>query len=330
MTDKDALGACPFCGGRAVMRRDSDPGYPCYVTFDHESECVMYAVPTDLFRSFSNEAEAIAAWNRRTPAQPFDAAGVREACLHIVARCEALEDESYNALATDLDNHEAGFHRGQKSTAKALRREFHDLTRALPIPEAPASVEPVVGSGLGTIPDGALDAILGIERDADNDAEFMAVWFQLEARGYLWSESNVNKAHLGWMLARAAPPSPGFGGGDLREAREVIAYSVIEGSAGIRAAEHAKDFQTGNWSDALRSADAVIAALAALPPVKQSAGEALCRLSKFCDEWAKMRQTDDYIHGLHFGEERQADLRASDIRTVVAALSHDQRGGVGE
>ena len=79
MTDKDALGACPFCGGRAVMRRDSDPGYPCYVTFDHESECVMYAVPTDLFRSFSNEAEAIAAWNRRTPAQPFDAAGVREA-----------------------------------------------------------------------------------------------------------------------------------------------------------------------------------------------------------------------------------------------------------
>lgn len=49
----------------------------------------------------------------------------------------------------------------------------------------------------------------------------------------------------------------------LREAREVIAYSVIQGSGGIRAAEHAKDFQTANWSDALRSADAVIAALTA-------------------------------------------------------------------
>jgi hypothetical protein len=63
--------------------------------------------------------------------QAFDTAGVREACAHMVARCEALEDESHNALATDLDNHAAGFHRGQKSTAKALRREFHDLTRTL-------------------------------------------------------------------------------------------------------------------------------------------------------------------------------------------------------
>lgn len=58
--------------------------------------------------------------------------------------------------------------------------------------------------------------------------------------------------------------------------------------------------------------------------------EVLGRLSRFCDEWAKMRQRDDDIHGLHFGEERQAVLRASDIRTVVAALSHDQRGGSGE
>lgn len=59
-------------------------------------------------------------------------------------------------------------------------------------------------------------------------------------------------------------------------------------------------------------------------------GTVMCWLSKFCDEWAKMRHTDDDIHGLHFGEERQANLRASDIRTVVAALSHDQRGGSGE
>ena len=43
--------------------------------------------------------------------------------------------------------------------------------------------------------------------------------------------------------------------------RELIAYNIIHGSAGIRAAEHAKDFKTSNWMDALRSADAVISAI---------------------------------------------------------------------
>ncbi len=46
--------------------------------------------------------------------------------------------------------------------------------------------------------------------------------------------------------------------------RDLIAYNIIQGSAGIRAAEHAKDFQTGNWTDALRSADAVMSALSAI------------------------------------------------------------------
>jgi hypothetical protein len=56
---------CPLCGGMAVMRKDDDPRYPWYVTFEHDADCMLYAIPTDLFRSFATEAEAIAAWNTR-------------------------------------------------------------------------------------------------------------------------------------------------------------------------------------------------------------------------------------------------------------------------
>lgn len=73
----------------------------------------------------------------------------------------------------------------------------------------------------------------------------------------------------------AAPVSPPpVEAGAPRPDRDVIAYSIIEGSAGIRAAEHAKDFQTANWTDALRSADSVIACLAALsqPGSSESGG----------------------------------------------------------
>ena len=62
MTD---LMPCLMCGGEAVVRQDDDPGYPFYITFNHHADCMMYAIPTDLFRSFATEAEAIAAWNQR-------------------------------------------------------------------------------------------------------------------------------------------------------------------------------------------------------------------------------------------------------------------------
>jgi len=42
---------------------------------------------------------------------------------------------------------------------------------------------------------------------------------------------------------------------------EAVAFSIIEGSAGTRAAEHAKEFCTANWEDALRSARAAIPAM---------------------------------------------------------------------
>lgn len=54
---------------------------------------------------------------------------------HMIARCEALEDEASDGIATLEVNgggeHEKGYWRGQKLTAKALRREFADLARAL-------------------------------------------------------------------------------------------------------------------------------------------------------------------------------------------------------
>ena len=49
---------------------------------------------------------------------------------------------------------------------------------------------------------------------------------------------------------RAEAPSQGV---------EKIAYAIIEGSGGKRAAEHAREFVTANWEDAMRSAYAVMA-----------------------------------------------------------------------
>lgn len=70
--ESERLKPCERCGGIAVMRRDDDPRYPFYVTFEHEPACIMYAVPTDLFRSFESEQEAVAAWNRRAYPKPCD------------------------------------------------------------------------------------------------------------------------------------------------------------------------------------------------------------------------------------------------------------------
>ena len=90
MTEK--LEPCPFCSGDAVMRRDDDPGYPFYVTFEHHQYCPMFAVPTDLFPSYSTEAEASAAWNTRpTPAAPED---VLEAMARFVCEWEDADPDA--------------------------------------------------------------------------------------------------------------------------------------------------------------------------------------------------------------------------------------------
>lgn len=83
---------------------------------------------------------------------------------------------------------------------------------------------PTIGSGEGVIPDDVLDRIIDEPSPADDDAAFMTVWLQLEARGYLWSEGNVEKAHLGWLLARALSSVEPAGNG-----REAVENAFIAG-----------------------------------------------------------------------------------------------------
>ncbi len=54
-----------------------------------------------------------------------------EAVATIMARCEVLEDEAADELVKAEGEHAQGYWRGQKRTAKSIRRELHDLTRAL-------------------------------------------------------------------------------------------------------------------------------------------------------------------------------------------------------
>lgn len=59
------LKSCPFCGAAGTMRKDDDPSYPFYATFDHERSCPMYAVPTDLFLSGAIPTDVERLWNQR-------------------------------------------------------------------------------------------------------------------------------------------------------------------------------------------------------------------------------------------------------------------------
>ncbi len=58
-----------------------------------------------------------------------------------------------------------------------------------------------------------------------------------------------------------------------RAAREDIAFRIIEAMKGRAAADHASTFVTGNWTDALKAADAVLSRPATLQ-VPDSAGNA--------------------------------------------------------
>jgi hypothetical protein len=75
----------------------------------------------------------------------------------------------------------------------------------------------------------------------------------------------------------------------------------------------------------MENRDAMLAALST-PAARMLAGEggalaeAVGRISKFCDEWPKIRHTNDDIYGLHFGESREAVLRLSDLKTVLSPL----------
>lgn len=110
--------------------------------------------------------------------------------------------------------------------------------------------------------------------------------------------------------------------------RDVIAYSIIEGSAGIRAAEHAKDFQTANWTDALRSADSVIACLAALSqptPVEAGALD-WRRVAKLAGEFGIRYRTnaafEQFLAAL--SQPGSSESGGEEVRNAAEAIALDQ------
>lgn len=78
---------------------------------------------------------------------------------------------------------------------------------------------------------------------------------------------------------------------------ERVAFAIIEGSAGTRAAEHAKEFQTANWTDALRSARAALAAMQQQAPVADDVRELVAKLRK---PW--------FTHGCEEYQRKAADM----------------------
>jgi len=48
------------------------------------------------------------------------------------------------------------------------------------------------------------DQAVNFDMSPHDDPEFVAAWLKMEERCYLWSEGNIEKAHLGWLMARAA------------------------------------------------------------------------------------------------------------------------------
>lgn len=68
--DSEGLRPCPFCGGDGEICRES-LGYTGYWPRCPNDKCIAFNMEQDgemggVYVSFDTEAEAIAAWNRRT------------------------------------------------------------------------------------------------------------------------------------------------------------------------------------------------------------------------------------------------------------------------
>lgn len=75
----------------------------------------------------------------------------RDAIVTIIGRCEALEDEAADELATDLRDQQAGYWLGQKSTAKSLRNHLADMARPITPSHLTPTPEPQrIGEGSGS------------------------------------------------------------------------------------------------------------------------------------------------------------------------------------
>ena len=310
--DKDgaALLPCPFCEAELSRQNDKDGYFWMHPGFITDESCFLSGQGV-----FPRKADL---WNRRAAlqshGQAFDAAGVREAF-----------DAGFGAACA------AVYVRTGETPPELCDAEFDKawdihVSNSLPIPEAPASVEPVA-----KVPAFATEEM--VEAGLKTGSRYGAT-----AMRNIWREM--------YMAAQSAHPEPDnigshFGnGGGLDPVETDETFRFAQGIVALANSLQGRPaFDSEIVSVKLIRAVAMVVNGEAfrrmgLPPSPGFGGgdlrEALGRLSKFCDEWAKMRQRDDDIHGLHFGEDRQAVLRASDIRTVVAALSHDQRGGSGE
>ena len=105
--------------------------------------------------------------------------------------------------------------------------------------------------------------------------------------------------------------------------RSSVAYAIIEAMSGRAAAEHAKNFVTGNWTDALKAADAVTALrlLAFNAPPDGERVEAIA-LDVAETITAHMR-SPDMIWGLGRIDPELLDEMEAELRSVtVAALEN--------
>lgn len=99
-------------------------------TSDDLMERLRKSAEADAFFDDANGAEMHLAAADHIEALRARCEALEGATQTILARCEAMEDESVDELAKEQSQHAAGYWRGQKSTAKCIRRELHDLTRA--------------------------------------------------------------------------------------------------------------------------------------------------------------------------------------------------------
>lgn len=53
-----------------------------------------------------------------------------------------------------------------------------------------------------------------------DDPAFVEAWMDMEVKGYLYTESSIEKVHLGWLLARSATPQP-------TETQRIVAWQPI-------------------------------------------------------------------------------------------------------
>ena len=126
-----------------------------------------------------------------TQTTPSSVDAMREAIHTIIARMEAIEDAASDALAGDLTEHAAGYYRGEKATAKALRAHLHDMTRAA-LSTLPSDGV-TIPAGMRLVPQAWIDRSMQIEARADDLVSGIndAIQRAQEGSGRLYAANNA-------------------------------------------------------------------------------------------------------------------------------------------